>query len=62
MITAIILAGGTGSRTRADRPKQFVEVLNKPILAYTIEIFQITLKWIQLRLYVIRIGKIIWKK
>lgn len=40
MITAIILAGGTGSRTRADRPKQFVEVLNKPILAYTIEIFQ----------------------
>lgn len=40
MITAIILAGGTGSRVGADRPKQFVEVLGKPVLAYTIEIFQ----------------------
>lgn len=40
MITAIILAGGVGSRVGADRPKQFVEVLNKPVLAYTIEIFE----------------------
>lgn len=40
MITAIILAGGVGSRVGADRPKQFVEVLGKPVLAYTIEIFQ----------------------
>lgn len=40
MITAIILAGGVGSRVGADRPKQFVEVLDKPILAYTIEIFE----------------------
>lgn len=40
MITAIILAGGVGSRVGADRPKQFVEVLGKPILAYTIEIFE----------------------
>ena len=40
MITAIILAGGVGSRVGADRPKQFVEILGKPILAYTIEIFQ----------------------
>lgn len=40
MITAIILAGGVGSRVGADCPKQFVEVLNKPVLAYTIEIFQ----------------------
>ncbi len=40
MITAMILAGGIGSRVGADRPKQFVEVLNKPVLAYTIEIFQ----------------------
>lgn len=29
-----------GSRVGADRPKQFVEVLEKPILAYTIELFQ----------------------
>lgn len=40
MVTAIILAGGVGSRVGADRPKQFVEVLNKPVLAYTIEIFE----------------------
>lgn len=40
MITAIILAGGVGSRAGADRPKQFVEILGKPVLAYTAEIFQ----------------------
>lgn len=40
MITSIILAGGTGSRVGADRPKQFIEVLNKPVLAYTIDIFE----------------------
>ena len=40
MIIAIILAGGVGLRVGANRPKQFVEVLGKPILAYTIEIFQ----------------------
>lgn len=40
MITAMILAGGVGSRTGVDRPKQFVEVLDKPVLAYTIEIFE----------------------
>lgn len=40
MITAIILAGGVGSRVGADRPKQFVEILNKPVLAYTVDIFQ----------------------
>lgn len=40
MITAMILAGGVGSRVGANRPKQFVEVLDKPVLAYTAEIFQ----------------------
>lgn len=40
MIIAMILAGGIGSRMGADRPKQFIEILNKPVLAYTIEIFQ----------------------
>lgn len=40
MITAVILAGGVGSRVGAGRPKQFVEILGKPILAYTVEIFQ----------------------
>ena len=36
----IILAGGVGSRVGADRPKQFIEVFEKPILVYTIEAFQ----------------------
>lgn len=40
MITAIVLAGGVGSRVGAGRPKQFVEILGKPVLVYTIEIFQ----------------------
>lgn len=40
MNIAVILAGGVGSRVGADRPKQFVEVLGKPVLAYTIEVFQ----------------------
>ena len=40
MITAVILAAGVGSRVGAGRPKQFVEILGKPILAYTVEIFQ----------------------
>lgn len=40
MITAIILAGGVGSRVGAGIPKQFIEVLGKPILAYTLDIYQ----------------------
>lgn len=40
MPIAMILAGGTGSRVGADRPKQFIEVHGKPIVAYTIEIYQ----------------------
>ena len=40
MNVAVILAGGVGSRVGADRPKQFIEVQGKPVLAYTIEEFQ----------------------
>lgn len=40
MNVPIILAGGVGTRMGADRPKQFIEVLGKPVLVYTIEIFQ----------------------
>lgn len=39
MNIAIILAGGVGSRVGADIPKQFIEVLGKPVLAYTVEKF-----------------------
>lgn len=40
MNTAIILAGGVGSRVGANVPKQFIEVMGKPVLVYTIEIYQ----------------------
>ncbi len=36
----MILAGGVGSRLGAGIPKQFVEVMGKPVLVYTIEAFQ----------------------
>ncbi len=36
----IIIAGGVGSRLGAPVPKQFVEVLGKPVIAYTMELFQ----------------------
>ena len=40
MNIAIILAGGVGSRVGANVPKQFIEVFEKPVIAYTIEAFQ----------------------
>lgn len=40
MNVAIILAGGVGTRVGTDIPKQFIKVLDKPILAYTIDNFQ----------------------
>lgn len=40
MNVASILAAGVGRRFGAEVPKQFVEVLNKPVLAYTLEVFQ----------------------
>lgn len=40
MNVPIILAGGVGSRVGADKPKQFIEILGKPVLVYTIEAFQ----------------------
>lgn len=40
MNTAIILAGGVGSRMGVDRPKQFLMVNDKPIISYCFDIFQ----------------------
>ena len=40
MNIAVILAGGVGNRVGAGIPKQFVEILGKPVLVYTIEAFQ----------------------
>ncbi|HEX3100331.1 MAG TPA: 2-C-methyl-D-erythritol 4-phosphate cytidylyltransferase [Pyrinomonadaceae bacterium] len=40
MNTAIIVAAGTGSRFAATQPKQFVEILGKPIIIHTLERFE----------------------
>ncbi len=40
MNTAVIIAGGSGSRMGQDIPKQFINVYDKPILIYTLEGFQ----------------------
>lgn len=40
MNTAIILAGGVGSRMGVDRPKQYLIVDDKPIIVYCLEIFE----------------------
>lgn len=40
MNIGVILAGGTGTRLGANIPKQFIKVMGKPILAYTLEVFE----------------------
>lgn len=40
MNVAIIIAAGSGNRMGQDIPKQFISVLDKPILIYTLEGFQ----------------------
>ena len=40
MTTALIIAGGVGSRMGADIPKQFVQVMGKPVVVWTLENFQ----------------------
>ena len=33
---AVIVAGGTGTRMQSDRPKQFLSLLETPILVHTL--------------------------
>lgn len=40
MNIALIFAGGTGTRMGAPTPKQFLEICGKPVLAWTLEMFQ----------------------
>lgn len=40
MNVAVILAGGSGTRTEQDIPKQFFNVFEKPIILYTLRAFQ----------------------
>ena len=37
---AVIVAGGSGSRMGSEIPKQFLELLGKPVLMHTIEVFR----------------------
>ncbi len=37
---ALLTAAGKGTRTHQDIPKQFIHVNNKPIIIYTLEVFQ----------------------
>jgi 2-C-methyl-D-erythritol 4-phosphate cytidylyltransferase len=41
MNTAIIAAAGSGTRTNSPVPKQFLEILGKPLLVHTIERFEL---------------------
>ena len=40
MTTAIVIAGGLGSRMGQDIPKQFIHVYGKPVIIYTLEGFE----------------------
>lgn len=40
MVTAILLAGGSGSRFGSDKPKQFLEINGCTVLEHSIRIFQ----------------------
>ena len=39
MVYAVLLAGGTGTRTGFKIPKQFIQINNKPLLSYCIDKF-----------------------
>ena len=40
MVTALILAGGTGVRLGGNTPKQYLMVKNRPVIAYCLDIFE----------------------
>ena len=40
MNIALLLAGGSGTRTEQDVPKQFFNIYDKPVIIYTLEAFQ----------------------
>ncbi len=40
MNTAIIVAAGSGTRFKSDKPKQFIEINGKPLIVHTLERFQ----------------------
>ena len=39
MVSAIILAAGSGSRMKSDKAKQYIEINGKPLLYYSLKVF-----------------------
>ena len=40
MNTVLLLAGGVGTRMGANIPKQFIEIQEKPVITYTLDILE----------------------
>ncbi len=40
MIHALILSGGSGQRFGENTPKQYIEIMGKPIIGYSLDVFQ----------------------
>lgn len=50
MNLAVILSGGTGSRTGLDIPKQYVEIHGRPMIDFCLETFLPIRRWTRYRL------------
>ena len=37
MVTALVLSGGTGTRMGINTPKQYIEVMGRPIISYCLQ-------------------------
>ena len=62
MNIGVIFAGGVGSRMHSkDRPKQFLEMYNKPIIVHTLEYFENHPMIDAIVVVCIKIGYHIWK-
>ena len=40
MVSAIVLAGGSGSRMKSDKAKQFIDIDGKPLIYYALKVFE----------------------
>ena len=40
MVSAIVLAAGSGSRMKSDKAKQFMELEGKPLIYYALKVFE----------------------